>query len=53
MRVVTNLARNQLPRHFMPRFNRELAAILDKDPKLMKWMIETEKTMARVGLAWG
>ena len=48
LRVVTNLARNQLPKDFMPKFSGHLATVLKKDPKAMKWFLETNKAMAMV-----
>ena len=49
VRVLTNLGRSQLPRNFMPVLSRRLAGILDKDEALMKWTLETDKSMAMVG----
>merc|ERR1712027_14983 len=46
VKVATNLARNQLPKSFMPRFNKQLAVILNKDEKVFKWQLETDKYMA-------
>ena len=46
--VFTNLARNQLPKAFMPKFNKELAVILSKDEAVFKWQLETDKSMAMV-----
>ena len=46
--VFTNLARNQLPKAFMPKFNKELAVILSKDEAVFKWQLETDKCMAMV-----
>ena len=48
VKVFTNLARNQLPKTFMPKFNKELAVILNKDEKVFKWQLETDKCMALV-----
>ena len=48
VKVATNLARNQLPKQFMPRFNKQLAVILNKDEKVFKWQLETDKYMAVV-----
>ena len=48
VKVATNLARNQLPKQFMPRFNKKLAVILNKDEKVFKWQLETDKYMAVV-----
>lgn len=48
LRVATNLARNQLPKDFMPKFSGHLAQVLKKDPKAMKWFLETNKPMAIV-----
>ncbi len=44
--VVTNLSRSQLPKHFMPRLSVHIAAALNKDQKLMKWTLETDREMA-------
>ena len=48
VKVFTNLATNQLPKAFMPKFNKELAAILNKDEAVFKWQLETDKCMAVV-----
>ena len=48
VKVFTNLARNQLPKTFMPKFNKELAAILNKDEAAFKWQLETDRCMAMV-----
>ena len=48
VKVFTNLARNQLPVDFMPKFNGFLAAALSKDPKLFKWTLDTDKLMSQV-----
>ena len=48
LRVLTNLGRNQLPNGFMPKFSSRVAEILEKDPKAMKWILETDKQMAMV-----
>ena len=48
LRVLTNLGRNQLPNGFMPKFSSRVAEILQKDPKAMKWILETDKQMAMV-----
>ena len=48
VKVLTNLSRNQLPKHFMPKFNAHLAAVLDKDPKVFKWTLETDRMTAQV-----
>ena len=48
VKVATNLARNQLPKSFMPKFNAQLAVILNKDEKVFKWQLETDKYMAVV-----
>ena len=50
VKVATNLARNQLPKSFMPKFNAQLAVILNKDEKVFKWQLETDKYMAVVSL---
>ena len=48
VKVVTNLGKNQMPKTFMPKFNKELAAIFDKQEVAFKWQLETDKYMAVV-----
>ena len=48
VKVFTNLGRNQLPKNFMPKFNVFLASVLNKDEKVMKWQLDTDKCMAIV-----
>ena len=50
VKVMTNLARNQLPVRFVPNFCFKLAEILDKDPKKINWILETDKFMSLVRL---
>ncbi len=48
VKVMTNLPGKQLPRNFVPRLNAYLAGVLDKDPALFKWTLETDKVMGLV-----
>ena len=48
VKVITNLARNQLPAKFLPNFCFKLAEILDKDPAKINWILETDKYMSMV-----
>ena len=48
VKVVTNLARNQLPAKFLPNFCFKLAEVLDKDPNKINWILETDKLMSIV-----
>jgi hypothetical protein len=48
VKVVTNLARNQLPAKFLPNFCQKLAQVLDKDPNKINWILETDKCMSLV-----
>jgi len=48
VKVITNLARNQLPAKFLPNLCYKLAEILDKDPNKINWILETDKLMSMV-----
>ena len=50
VKVVTNLARNQLPAKFLPNFCHKLAEVLDKDPNKINWILETDKLMSIVSV---
>jgi hypothetical protein len=48
VKVVTNLARNQLPAKFLPNVCHKLADVLEKDPSKINWILETDKQMSIV-----
>ena len=50
VKVVTNLARNQLPAKFLPNVCHKLAEVLDKDPNKINWILETDKLMSIVSV---
>ena len=50
IKLFTNLAKDKLPLKLMPNLCQELAPILEKDPKVFNWILETDKCMSKVKL---